>query len=164
VVVGSDVAAPLDAVASVLADPRAYDRMVVGGRRRILWFDPRWPATGSRFRHAVGLGPLTIGDQSEVLAGELPERLELAVGLGPAGALRVEFRLRPSGRGTRVEMAEEPRSGPVGRVWSMRLVPLERLVRRRNAVVLRHLGALAAERARIQSLDQSLDQDPYPDP
>jgi hypothetical protein len=156
VVVEREVEAPVEAVASVLADPRVYDRMVVGSRR-IRWFDPRWPATGTRFRHAVGFGPLTVPDQSEVLAGELPDRLALAVGLGPAGVVRVELLLRPAGTGdrTRVQMAEEPLSGPLVRVWRG---PVARLARRRSVEALRRLGALAAARARVQSLD------PAPEP
>lgn len=142
--------APVDAVASVLADPRAYDGVVVGSRR-IRWFDPRWPAPGSRIHHTVGFGPLTIRDRSEVLADELPERLELAAGVRPVGVLRVEFRLRPEGSGTRAEMSEDPLSGPVTRMWSP---PLEMLTRRRNADVLRRLGELAAERARVRALDE----------
>ena len=151
VVVGLDVEAPVDAVAAVLADPRSYDRLV-DGIQAIRWFDAGWPATGSRFHHTVGFGLLGVRDQAEVLAGELPDRLELALGLGPAGAVRVELRVRPSasGRATRVVMAEEPSRGPVLRVWS---APVERLVRRNNAEILRRLGALAAERARVRSLD-----------
>jgi hypothetical protein len=157
VVVGGEVEAPVDAVAAVLADPRSYER-VVDGIRAIRWFDAHWPATGSRFHHTVGFGLVAVRDRAEVLAGELPDRLELALGLGPAGALRVELRLQASasGRATRVELAEEPSRGPVLRAWS---TSVERFVRRRNGEIVRRLGALAAERARIQVLD-SLDRDP----
>jgi hypothetical protein len=153
-VVDAHLDAPVDAMASVLADPRSYDGIVVGSRR-VRWFDARWPAPGSAFHHTVGFGPVTIRDETEVLAEELPERLELAVGVGPGGALRVEFRLRPDGSGTRVEMIEEPRSGPVCRLWSR---PLEALTRRRNAEVLRRLGELAGERARVRGLDRGAAQ------
>jgi hypothetical protein len=151
VVVGGEVEAPVDAVAAVLADPRSYER-VVDGIRAIRWFDAHWPATGSRFHHTVGFGLLAVRDQAEVLAGELPDRLELALGLGPAGALRVELRLQASasGRATLVELVEEPSRGPVLRAWS---TPVERLIRRRNAEIVRRLGALAADRARVRSLD-----------
>ena len=151
VVVGGEVEAPLDAVAAVLADPRSYDRLV-DGIRTIRWFDAGWPATGSRFHHTVGFGPLAVRDQAEVLAGDLPDRLELALGLGPAGALRVGFRLRPSTsvRATLVELTEEPSRGPVLRAWS---TLVERFVRRRNAEIVRRLGVLADERARVRSLD-----------
>jgi carbon monoxide dehydrogenase subunit G len=155
VLVGGQVEAPVATVAAVLADPRVYDRMVAG-IRQIRWFDPRWPATGSRFRHAVGFGPVAVRDHTEVLAGELPDRLELAVGLGPAGALRMELRLRPSDPGTRVEIVSEPRSGLIERWWSR---SIEGLIRRRAAEVVRRLGVMAAERARVQSLD-FLDREP----
>ena len=153
VVVAGEVEAPVDAVAAVLADPRVYDRMV-SGIRQIRWFDAHWPATGSRFHHTAGYGPVAIRGRTEVMAGELPDRLELAVGLGRAGALRVEFRLRPSAHGTRVEILEEPRSGVIERWW---LRSVDGLIRRRNAEVVRRLGALAADRARVRSLDR-----PYP--
>jgi hypothetical protein len=158
VVVAGEVEAPVDAVAAVLADPRAYDRMVPG-IRQIRWFDPQWPATGSRFHQTVGYGPVAIRDRTEVLAGELPDRLEIAVGLGQAGALRVEFLLRPCVPGTRVEIVEEPRSGVIERWW---FGSIEGLIRRRNAEIVRRLGALAAERARVRSLDavDSLDHEP----
>jgi hypothetical protein len=149
VVVGGEVEAPVDAVAAVLADPQAYDRLIFG-IRRIRWFDPWWPATGSRIHHALAFGPVAVRDQTEVVAGELPDRLELAVGLGPAGALRVELRLRTS---SRVEILTEPRSGPVERWWSP---PIRRFVRRRDAEGIRRLGALAAERARVRSLDRDV--------
>jgi hypothetical protein len=158
VVVGGEVEAPVGAVAAVLADPRSYER-AVDGIRAIRWFDAHWPATGSRFHHTVGFGPVAVRDQAEVLAGELPDRLELALGLGPAGALRVELRLRPAQPGTRLEIVEEPRSGLIERCWSRSIEPL---IRRRNGEIVRRLGALAAERARVQSLDSpdSLDRDP----
>lgn len=148
-VVDAHLDAPVDAVASVLADPRTYDGTVVG-TRRIRWFDAGWPAPGSRFHHTVGFGPITLRDRSEVLADELPDRIELAVGIRPLGALRVELRLRPEGAGTRVEMVEEPLSGAVGRLWCS---PVEWSTRRRNAEVLRRLGQLAGERARVRALD-----------
>jgi hypothetical protein len=153
VVVGGELEAPVDAVAAVLADPRAYDGIVFGVRR-VLWFDAGWPATGSRLRHTVGSGPVAVRGQTEVLAGELPDRLELAVGLGPAGALSAEFRLharRAPDAGTRIEIVTEPRSGLVARLWS---APVERVLRRHDTEVIRRLGALAAERARVQALDQ----------
>ena len=45
--------APVGAVATVLADPRSYDGIVVGSRR-IRWFDAGWPEVGSRFHHTIG--------------------------------------------------------------------------------------------------------------
>jgi hypothetical protein len=140
--------APIDAVASVLSDPRTYDGVVVGSRR-VRWFDPAWPAPRSRFHHTVGFGPVTIRDHTEVLSDDLPGRLELATGIRPLGVLRAVFRLAEEHDRTRVEMTEEPLSGPVARIWSW---PLETLTRVRNRATLRRLGDLARARAQVRTL------------
>ncbi|HEX8802598.1 MAG TPA: hypothetical protein VF743_00350 [Acidimicrobiales bacterium] len=163
-VVDRHVAAPVDVVAAVLADPRTYDGLVVGSRR-VRWFDPTWPAPGARLHHTVGFGPVTIRDHTEVLHDALPDRLELAAAVRPIGVLRVVFTLRPgaagagtaatavaageaaAGAGTRVEMLEEPLSGPVVRLWSP---PARRLTDRRNAVTLRRLDELARDRDAVR--------------
>lgn len=142
------------AVATVLADPRAYDGVVVGSRR-IRWFDPRWPEPGSRFHHTVGAGPLTIRDHSEVVECDLPHRLTLVVNARPLGRAEVDFRLAAdTGGGTRVEMTETPISGPIATLWSP---PLALLTRRRNDVTLRRLGELARSRADVAALHGGLD-------
>jgi hypothetical protein len=141
--------APIDAVASVLSDPRTYDGVVVGSRR-VRWFDAAWPARGSRFHHTVGFGPITIRDHTEVLSDDLPGRLELATGIRPWGVLRAVFRLTEERGRTRVEMTEGPLSGPVTHVWSR---PLEILTRVRNRATLRRLGDVAEARRRVRALD-----------
>ena len=95
-------------MASVLADPRTYDGIVVGSRR-VRWFDPRWPEEGTAFHHTVGFGPVTIRDKTTVVRDALPDELELAAGTRPLGVLQVVFRLAAEGAGTLVEMAEGPR-------------------------------------------------------
>jgi hypothetical protein len=141
--------APIDAVVSVLSDPRTYDGVVLGSRR-VRWFDAAWPAPRSRFHHTVGFGPVTIRDHTEVIRDDLPGRLELATGIRPLGVLRAVFRLTEEQEGTRVEMTEEPLSGPVARIWSW---PLEALTRVRNRATLRRLGDLARVRAQVRTLD-----------
>jgi hypothetical protein len=144
------VDAPVDAVAAVLADPRAYDGIVVGSRR-VRWFDPPWPEPGTALHHTVGLGPLTIRDHTDVVRDELPDELELAAGLRPLGVMRVVFRLQAEGAGTRVVMEEGPRSGPIRWTWT-------RVTRagmaRRNDVALRRLDDLARARAEVRRLDE----------
>jgi hypothetical protein len=137
------VTAPVDAVAVVLADPRAYDGFVVGSRR-IRWFDPAWPAPGSRFHHTLGFGPLTVWDHSEVLADELPGRLHLLVHLRPIGSAEVDFRLADRGERTHVRMTETPVSGVLAVSWSP---PVAALTRWRNNRVLARLDEVAAGRA-----------------
>lgn len=143
------VDAPVDAVASVLADPRTYDGVVVGSRR-VRWFDPRWPEPGSAFHHTVGFGPLTLRDHTDVVSERLPDELELAAGLRPLGVLRVAFRLQAERAGTRVVMEEGPRSGPITWMWA----PVTRAaIARRNDVALQRLDDLARARAAVRSLD-----------
>lgn len=136
--------APVDAVATVLADPRSYDGVVVGSRR-IRWFDPTWPEPGSSFHHTLGFGPVTIRDRSEVLDEDLPHRLRLLVHLRPVGSAEVEFRLAAEGDGTRVTLFEVPVSGVLAASWSP---PLAALTRWRNDRVLGRLEDVAAGRAR----------------
>jgi hypothetical protein len=136
--------APIDAVATVLADPRAYDGIVVGSRR-IRWFDPGWPEAGSRFHHTIGLGPATVRDTSEVAEEDLPRLLRLLVHLRPFGSAEVVFRLAPEGADrTRVEMTETPVSGVLALTWSP---PAVALTHWRNDRVLRRLGEVAGARA-----------------
>lgn len=141
------VDAPVDAVASVLADPRTYDGIVVGSRK-VRWFDPRWPLAGTAFHHTVGFGPMTIRDKSTVVRNELPDEIELAAGARPLGVLQVVFRLAAEGAGTLVEMEEGPRSGPLKLVWNP---VLSQLTARRNDVALRRLDDLACARATVRA-------------
>lgn len=144
------VDAPVDAVASVLADPRAYDGIVVGSRR-VRWFDPRWPEPGTAIHHTVGFGPLTIRDHTDAVRDALPDELELAAGLRPLGVMRVVFRLRAEGTGTRVVMEEGPRSGPITWTWT---AVTRAAMARRNDVALRRLDDLARARAAVRGLDE----------
>jgi hypothetical protein len=136
--------APIDGVATVLADPRAYDGIVVGSRR-IRWFEPDWPAPGTRFHHTLGVGPIVVRDHSEVVANELPHRLCLLVRLRPLGSAEVEFRLAAEGDRTQVAMTETPVSGVLEMSWSP---PAAALTRWRNDRVLSRLEEVAAGRAR----------------
>ena len=144
-IVSRTLDAPLEAVATVLADPRTYDGVVVGSRR-IRWFDPRWPEPGSRFHHTLGVGPLTVRDFSEVVEEDLPRSLRLLVHIRPLGSAEVGFRLAADGdTRTRAEMTETPVSGVLALSWSP---PAIALTRWRNDRVLARLGNVAAGRAR----------------
>lgn len=148
--------APADAVASVLADARTYDGVVIGSKR-IRWFDARWPEPGASFHHSVGAGPMHIRDRTTVTVDDLPHRLVLAVGLGPLGAAEVEFDLAADPAdpadpgGTRVTMREDPVSGLIALLWSP---PVDLTTRARNARSLRRLEGLAQARARVRALDR----------
>lgn len=141
---------PVDAVASVLADARTYDGIVIGSKR-IRWFDARWPEPGASFHHSVGAGPVHIRDRTTVTVDDLPHRLVLAVGLGPLGAAEVEFDLVGDREGTRVTMREDPVSGLLAALWSP---PVDLATRARNARSLRRLEGIAQARARVRALDR----------
>jgi hypothetical protein len=148
-VVARVIGAPPDAVAAVLADPRSYDGVVVGSKR-IRWFDARWPEAGTHFHHSVGFGILHIRDRTTVVRDDLPSRLLLAAGMGPLGKAEVDFTLTPTDGGTRVEMREEPVSGPLKALWSP---PLAAAMRARNTRALRRLEKLSRARAAVRALD-----------
>jgi hypothetical protein len=141
-------AAP-DTVAAVLADPRSYDGVVVGSKR-IRWFDARWPEPGTQFHHSVGFGILHIRDRTTVVRDELPDRLVLAAGMGPLGKAEVDFTLTPTAGGTRIELREEPVSGPLKALWSP---PLAAAMRARNTRALRRLEKLSRVRAAVRVVD-----------
>jgi hypothetical protein len=147
------IEAPPDAVAAVLADARSYDGFVVGSKR-IRWFDARWPEPGTRFHHSVGFAVLHIRDHTTVVQDELPDRLLLATGMGPMGKAEVDFTLTPADGSTRVEMREEPVSGPIKAVWSPLLAAA---MRARNARALRRLEKLARARAAVRAMDEPAD-------
>lgn len=133
-----EIAADPQTVWSILSDPPAYGDWVVGSKAVIDWHDD-WPAKGSRFRHRVGAGPLTVSDYTEVISAERPSRLVLRAKARPLGVARVELQLAQSGDGTAVTMIEDPE----GR-WRYLFPPLAHLlVRARNAESLRRLRDLA---------------------
>jgi hypothetical protein len=104
-----------------------------------------WPKPGATFEHSQGVWPLRLHDTTSVVSARRPSRLLLEVRMRPFLVGRVEFRLRPAGRGrTHVVMREHPVRGPVARVHN----PLSDLLfRLRNAETLRRLRRLAEERA-----------------
>jgi len=147
------IGAPAAAVAAVLADPRSYDGVVVGSKR-IRWFDARWPEPATQFHHSVGFGILHIRDRTIVVLDDLPSRLVLTAGMGPLGKAEVDFTLTPTDGGTRVEMREEPVSGPIKALWSP---PLAAAMRLRNSRALRRLEKLSRSRAAVLAVDAPAD-------
>jgi uncharacterized protein YndB with AHSA1/START domain len=137
-----DVAAPPEAVFDVLSDPRAYARWVVGSQR-IRRADDHFPAPGSAFDHAVGLGPLRLKDHSAVEECERPRLLRLLVKARPFTQAHVTLRLRPTAAGTHVEMEERPADARSRLLMNPLTDPLVRL---RNHESLRRLKALAERR------------------
>lgn len=136
--------APPATVFAVLADGWSYPAWVVGASR-IRDVEGEWPAKGSRLHHSVGVWPLLIDDDTEVLDVEPDRRLVLQARGWPAGEARVELTISPDGEGSLVRMAESPDRGPAERVFA----PLiERILPARNRESLRRLAAIAEGRAR----------------
>jgi uncharacterized protein YndB with AHSA1/START domain len=130
---------PTTAVWSVLEDPYAYPKWVVGADRT-LEADAQWPAPGSRFKVHLGLG---IKDYTKVREVDPGRRIVLDAAAGYLGPARVEIELEPSNGGTQVTMIEDP----AGKVAPMRFFPPVHLaIRLRNVESLRRLQRLAERR------------------
>jgi uncharacterized protein YndB with AHSA1/START domain len=139
------VPTPPDSVWAVLADPRSYEEWVVGSDV-IRDADPTWPAPGSKIHHRVGVGPIKINDNTEVLESEPARRLALQARTRPLGTARIVIELEPEGPArTRVRMSEEP-GDPISRIFHNPL--FDKLMEKRNVESLRRLGEMAAQRER----------------
>jgi uncharacterized protein YndB with AHSA1/START domain len=135
--------APPDTVFDVLCDADNYPRWVVGASA-IRDVDTDWPAAGTAFHHRLGVGPLTVADETRVVEIERPHRLVLHAKARPAGSARVTLELEPAPSGTRVTLVEDP--GDL--LTRLAFTPLTHLlVRVRNAESLRRLKRLAEQRA-----------------
>src|SRR5919202_5793034 len=71
-----EVAAPPEAVWSVLADAGAYGEWVVG-TKNVARADAEWPEPGSALEYELGIGPISVGDHTVVVEAEPPRRLIL---------------------------------------------------------------------------------------
>ncbi|MEK6438517.1 SRPBCC family protein [Pseudonocardia sp. T1-2H] len=135
-----------DRVFAVLADGWSYPLWVVGATH-MRSVDPDWPAVGSKLHHSVGIWPLQIEDNTEVLAVDPGRMLELRARAWPAGTARVRLTLDPVPEGTLVTMAERSESGPA------RLVPWpieSSLLKLRNTESLQRLSDLVMHRGPVK--------------
>ena len=98
-----------DAVWDVLADPGAYGYWVVGSKL-IRDADAAWPRAGSRFHHTVGVGPLTVEDNTEVVEARRPGLFRLRAKARPIGTALVTLEMisRQADGGTMVRLTENP--------------------------------------------------------
>ena len=131
-------------VAAVLADGWTYADWVVGAKR-VREVDDGFPSPGSRLHHSVGLGPLTLDDNTQVLEADLPASLLLEARARPFGRAHIRFTLRAEGGGTHVTMDE----------WAVSPRPVallnpavDPLVKARNVETLRRLERVVQARAR----------------
>lgn len=102
---------PAEAVWDVLAESGSYGYWVVGSKL-IRDAEPEWPATGAKFHHTIGIGPMKIADHTEVVQADRPRLLELRAKARPSGTAKVTLRMtpHPGGGGTTVKMTENPDS------------------------------------------------------
>jgi len=128
----------------VIADGWTYSQWVVGNSR-MRAVSPDWPAAGSTIHHSVGVWPLLLDDQTEVLESVPQERLVLLAKGRPFGKARITLRLFDvAGGGCRIEMAEVPVGMPMG--WVPERVALAAAIPRNRECTWR-LAALAERRA-----------------
>ena len=134
------IPAPIERVFAVLADPYRYHEWVVGAKE-IRDADAGWPAAGSVFHHAVGVGPLTLKDNTQCLEVQAPTHIVLEARARPLGRAKVDIHLDTVEGGTRVIMDEVATSPPLVKLLNPVLDPLVHL---RNVESLRRLTAAAA--------------------
>lgn len=136
-------AASRERVWDVIADGWTYSQWVVGNSR-MRAVSPDWPAAGSKIHHSIGVWPLLLDDETEVLACEPSERLVLLAKGRPFGKARITLRLFDAERGgCRIEMAEVPVGLPMG--WVPNRVSLAAAIPRNRECTWR-LAALAERR------------------
>ena len=133
------VDAPPEAVFDVLADPYAYAHWVLGATRT-READADWPEPGSTFHHTQGMFGIGLPDSTSVIAAERPRSIVLEARIRPFAVNKVELRLFPNGRGTKVVMVEYPTGGIAAKLRNP-LVDLT--LKLRNVESLRRLRNLA---------------------
>ena len=135
--------APPTRVFGLLEDPRSLAYFVVG-TKKIRKFDPHWPDSGTKVHHSVGVGPLVLHDETEVLESLPPDRLVLEVRLRPFGLFKVEFTLSAHQTGTELTVDEYPVAGPASVPGLSEVV--DRLIKLRNIEMGRRLRELVGQR------------------
>jgi hypothetical protein len=138
-----EVAATPDEVWKVLADGWLYPLWVVGATR-IRHVEDEWPAPGSRIHHSIGVWPLVLDDDTEVVRSVEGSLLQLRARAWPTGEADVVIRLEDRGAGSQVTIEEDLVAGPA------RFVPKPArslALQVRNRETLRRLAWLAERRA-----------------
>ena len=136
------VDAPPEDVYGVLAEPERYGDWVVGASRTSDG-DGDWPEPGSTFDHVQGFLGIGWPDKTSVVSANPPRTLVLEAHLRPFAINKVELRLSPRGRGTKLVMVEYPTGGFAARLPR----PLvDAAFKLRNIESLRRLRKLAERR------------------
>jgi uncharacterized protein YndB with AHSA1/START domain len=122
----------------VLLRPENYPRWIVGAKE-FRGADDSWPQAGSRFYHSVGIGPLTLKDETELISTRDGVEIVLLARARPAGRARVTLTLEDDGDGTRVHLEEHAVTGPGAYLPHLLHDPF---VGARNTKALRRLSGL----------------------
>ncbi len=138
-----DIPAPPAQVWAVLADAEKYCDWVVG-TKDVRGVEGAWPTKGARFHHTVGIWPLHLRDNTQVLEVDEPRRLVLQARVRPLGHARIEFELLDAPGGTELVMTEEPTAPFVARVAKRLFDPV---IYGRNVETLRRLECVVCGRA-----------------
>ena len=133
-----EFAASTSEVFSFLVDPTTYPSWLVGASE-MRAIDDDWPRVGSRFHHRVGIGPLAIPDNSEVLAIEPDRMLRLAVRARPLISAVVTFTLLGQDDRCVVSFEEEPGPRAIGNLVRPIFDPITHM---RNHLSLKRLDTL----------------------
>ena len=127
----------------VLSDGWLYPVWVVGASR-MREVEDTWPAVGSKLHHSVGVWPMLLDDNTEVVEMVELELLSLQARGWPIGEARVDIRLEPVGAETQVTISEDAVSGP----GTLAPPPVRGVTLKwRNSETLRRLAYIAERRS-----------------
>src|SRR5918997_200566 len=100
-----------EAVLAVLANGWRYAEWVVGCRR-VRAVEDGWPAPGSQFHHAQGVGCLELRDLTRSVVVDSPRRVVLDARSWPAGRARITVTVTENDDGSLITIDEVPTGGP----------------------------------------------------
>jgi len=142
--VARTVDASPEKVFEVLSDGWLYGLWVVGASQ-IRDVDAAWPAVGSCIHHSIGVWPLVLSDETEVVEIDQPRRLVLSTKARPLGVAKVTIDVQLAGDRTAITMDEVPTAGP-GRWVHNRLN--DAVLHTRNVKSLDRLASVVENRGR----------------
>jgi hypothetical protein len=149
-----------DDVFATLADGWLYPTWVVGAAR-MRDVSPEWPEAGAKIHHSLGIWPILLNDESEVVEWSPPTRMRIRAKAGPFGRAVVVLEVRPRPDGCVVRVGEEPVTGPARVIPAFFWAPF---LRARNREILRRLAAIAEGRRRERLAgEQTAREDTPPD-
>lgn len=136
------IATTPERIFAIVSDGWLYGAWVVGAAH-VRDVDADWPAQGAKLHHKSGPWPISIRDETEVLACRPPYELALRAHIWPLGEATVVITLMPGTYGTQVRMVEEVHAGPLK--W-FRTKLNDLLLHYRNREALARLADLAMRR------------------